>query len=104
MKKNKIVQDVSIHPLRKIFRTMRLIMLLILLGITQVHAGQVNSGALKITLKLNNSTIEKALFQIEKKTDLVFIYNKDLIDVNRNINLNIEDKGIDEQKLRNKIA
>ena len=95
MKKIKMVRDIQPYPLHKILMTMRIIMLLMLLGITQVHAGQVNTESYKITLNIKNSTIEKILFQIEEKTNYVFIYNKDLIDVNRLVNINSDGEDLD---------
>ena len=97
MKKNKSVREFQFIPLRKILMIMRLVMLLMLLGISQVHAGQVNSEAYnKISLKMKKSTIEQVLFKIEEKTNYVFIYNKNLINVNRLIDISVEGVSLDE--------
>ena len=91
-----MVMDIQPYPLQKILMTMRLLMLLMLLSIAQVHAGQVNTETSKITLNIKNSTIEKILFQIEEKTNYVFVYNKDLIDVNRLVNIKSKGEDLDD--------
>jgi TonB-linked SusC/RagA family outer membrane protein len=95
MKKNVTIRAEKYSPLCKLFMIMRLLMLLLLLSITQVYAGLVAVENHKITLKIENSTIEKALFRIEENTDYVFIYNKNIIDVNKLVNINVKDEKID---------
>jgi len=95
MKKNKTVGGFQYSVLRKILMTMRLTMFLILISIAQVNAGQVHSESSKLTLKIRNSSIENVLFEIEKKTDYVFVYSKDLIDVNRIVDVDVKEQDID---------
>jgi len=95
MKKNRTVGGYRYPILRKILMTMRLTMFLILISFAQANAGQIHSESSKLTLKIRNSSIENVLFEIEKKTDYVFVYSKDLIDVNRIVDVDVKEQNIE---------
>src|SRR5690554_4689202 len=84
------------HTMLKIFRMIRMTVFLILLGISQVFALESYSQATKITLKMSNTEFNKVLKEIEKKSEFFFIYNRDLIDVEQKVELNMENKSIYE--------
>ncbi|KQB38695.1 SusC-like TonB-dependent receptor [Flavobacterium aquidurense] len=48
----------------------------------------------KVTLELNNSTIEKVIETIEQKTDFRFIYKLNDIDLDRTISISVKDQPI----------
>ena len=50
----------------------------------------------RITLELNQATIQEALKKIESETDFYFLYNNSLINVNKVVDLNVRNKGIEE--------
>jgi iron complex outermembrane receptor protein len=49
----------------------------------------------KVSLKLNNKTVEKVIETIERQTDFRFIYNVDDVDVNRLISIRAKEENID---------
>ena len=93
MKKNKTLRERLYSPLKKILLIMRITIFLILFSIPQIHAAQVNSESAGLTLKIK-STIENVLFRIEEKTDYVFVYNKDLIDVNKLVDVDVKGENL----------
>jgi len=50
----------------------------------------------KITLNLKNVSIKDALKEIEKQSDFTFVYNDSKIDVNKTINIDVQDCSIEE--------
>jgi len=48
----------------------------------------------KVTLELNNSTIEKVIETIEQKTDFRFIYKLNDIDLDRTVSISVKDQPI----------
>ncbi|NOY95336.1 MAG: TonB-dependent receptor plug domain-containing protein, partial [Chlorobi bacterium] len=95
MKKKTTVGKTQWSILQKILITMRLTMFLVILGVSQVFAGQGFSQSSNLTLTLKNSSIENILFQIEEQSEYTFLYNKDLVDVKRRIDIDVKDKNID---------
>lgn len=80
----------------KMFRVMRLYLLFIALGLTQVFASVSYSQSVSMSLRMKNVSIEEVLNQIEKKTDFCFLYNKDVVDVNQKVNVVAEQKSVIE--------
>ena len=48
----------------------------------------------KITLRLKNVTVEEVLTNIEKQTNYRFLYNKDIVDVNRIVDISVRNERI----------
>jgi len=84
------------HTMLKILRMARLTVFLVLLGIAQVFALDSYSQSTKLTLKYSDIELEKVLKEIEKKSEFFFLYNKDLIDVEQKVAVNLEEKKITE--------
>ncbi|WP_372934771.1 STN domain-containing protein, partial [Mariniphaga sediminis] len=74
----------------------RLTAFLILVGMVQVFASESYSQETKLTLRFTNIELEKVLGAIEDKSEFFFLYNKDLIDVEQKVNVNLENKKITE--------
>ncbi|MCG6187643.1 TonB-dependent receptor [Maribellus maritimus] len=79
----------------KLFLKMKLTFLVVLLVVFQSFAE--NSLAQgKISVEYRNVTIEKILSELENHFELGFMYNKDLVDVGRKVDINMENATIDE--------
>lgn len=79
-------------PLFKIDLKVKLTTLLLLVAMFNVKA---NSFAqTKVSLKLNNTTVEKVIETIERKTDFRFIYNLKDIDLKRVVSIRANDESI----------
>lgn len=80
---------------RKIFRAMRISLFLILLSALQVLAGASYSQSTRLSLNLKNTTIKDVLFQIEEQSEFYFLYNSELIDVQRRVDVNVQNEKVD---------
>ncbi|SHL63910.1 iron complex outermembrane recepter protein [Flavobacterium chilense] len=72
---------------------LKLTTLLILVAMFNIR-GNTYAQKTKVTLELNNSTIEKVLETIEQKTDFRFIYKLNDIDLDRTISITVKDQPI----------
>jgi len=75
---------------------MRVTVFFLLLGIIQVSAINSYSQQSRISIKLSNVSLSDVLNEIEEHSDFYFLYNQDLIDVNRKVSLNAENQSIDK--------
>lgn len=82
--------------LGKIFRIMRLTVFLILIAIVQVFASKSFSQSTNLNLELKNTTVENVLLKIEEQSNFAFLYNKDLIDVQRKVDVQFKAANIEE--------
>ncbi|HEY4936398.1 MAG TPA: SusC/RagA family TonB-linked outer membrane protein [Puia sp.] len=94
MKKILTIESNSFHTIKKALFIMKLTFVFLLLGILQVSA-KVN-GQAKVSLKLNNVEIAKALRTIENQGDYRFLYNNNLKGIGTKINIDVSDAGIKE--------
>ncbi|WP_116787318.1 TonB-dependent receptor [Flavobacterium psychrotrophum] len=79
-------------PMFKIDLKLKLTTLFFLVAMFTVKAGTYAQG--KVSLDLNNSSVEKVIETIEQKTDFRFIYNISDIDLGRTISIKVKDKEI----------
>lgn len=76
----------------KLFVIMKLTLFFIVLSMCQVHAhGQGN-----ITLKLQQTSIDRVLNRIERSGEFRFLYNYDLKDLRQKVDLDVKNSGIRE--------
>lgn len=81
---------------KKTFLTMRISLFLILLSAFQALAGSSYSQNTRLSLNLNNTTIREVLGQIESQSEFYFLYNNQLIDVERKIDLDVKNEKIEK--------
>lgn len=72
---------------------LKLTTLLILVAMFNIR-GNTYAQKTKVTLELNNSTIEKVIETIEQKTDFRFIYKLNDIDLDRTVSISVKDQPI----------
>ena len=75
---------------------MRLTVLFLLIGIFQVSAVTGYSQQTRMTMSLKNTSLVEVLNEIENLSDYYFLYNQDLIDVDRKVSITVNDQKIDE--------
>ena len=92
MKKILTIGDWCPHAVKKVLLIMKLTFLLIFVAMLQVSANVNGQG--KVSLKLNQVEISKALNSIEKQGTYRFLYNSRLNAVSNKINLDVTDSGI----------
>ncbi|MDX9882222.1 MAG: TonB-dependent receptor [Prolixibacteraceae bacterium] len=71
-------------------------MLLILTTFGQLTASQGYSQTTLLNLNMKGVAVEDVLNRIEETTDFYFLYNKKIIDVERKVDVNIENKNVAE--------
>ncbi|HAZ03388.1 MAG: hypothetical protein A2W90_00015 [Bacteroidetes bacterium GWF2_42_66] len=78
----------------KIFLTMKLTFLLVLLGAIQLSASVYSQNA-KLSLDLKNRTVKEVLQVIEEQSDFRFFYNEQFVDLSRKVSVSSEDQNIE---------
>ncbi len=82
--------------LRKIWMTMKLMMVLFFLAITNLMASEAYSQSTKLTLQLKDATVREVLYKIEENSEFFFLYNGKLVDVDRKVSVEVNDQKISE--------
>lgn len=96
MKKTPMRENCYANPSRKILQTMKLTVFLFFLGFMQALAGNSLAQTTKLSLDVQNSSIESILQDIEKQSDFRFIYNKEKVDLDSRVNIRLQDKSVKE--------
>ncbi len=81
---------------RKIFALMRNLFIMILIIGLQAFSAGTYSQTTKISLNKKNSTVKEVLTAIENQTEFYFLYNSDLVDVQRKVDVTVSKSGINE--------
>lgn len=79
----------------KSLRLMKLTILFFMIGLMHVTAS-VYSQSTKLTLEMRNKKVVEVLDEIEKQSEFRFAYSSELIDMNRKVSVNLNDKKIEE--------
>jgi len=96
MKKNRIGLVCHDYLVKKNLRIMKLTAFLILLSFAQLLANNSHAQKTKLSVDLKNTSIEMVLLNIESQSEFKFIYNKEKVDVNSHVSIQIKDKSIKE--------
>jgi TonB-linked SusC/RagA family outer membrane protein len=80
---------------KKIFRIMKITVFLMMITVCQLWAVESYSQSAKISLKLEDAKIADALRAIEEQTEFYFLYSPKLIDVEREVNIDVENASVD---------
>ena len=81
---------------RKILRIMRITLFILLFGTFQVIAGAGYSQNARLSLHLRGASVKEVLGAIEAQSEYYFLYNSELIDVQRKVDLNVENETIEQ--------
>lgn len=97
MKKN-CTNGIYLHwyMLRKVFFVMKLTALIFLITSLSLMAGESYSQETRISLNMKNVQIKDVLLKIENNSEFFFVYNNQLIDVDRNVSINVNNEKISE--------
>lgn len=97
MKKNDFNESGGVfrHFLRENLLKMKLTLFCLLLSLVQLMANSGFSQSTRLTLEIKNARVEDVLMKIEEQTNLYFIYNRDVVDVNRLVNISCTDQKIE---------
>jgi TonB-linked SusC/RagA family outer membrane protein len=96
MKKKRIWVSESFCTLTKIWKTMRLSLFFVLLFVAQSWAIDSYSQQRRITMNLSDAKVIDVLNVIEDKTDFFFLFNQKLVDVERKVDVNVQQEKVEE--------
>jgi TonB-linked SusC/RagA family outer membrane protein len=80
--------------LYKLFLVMRITLILIIATTLSTLATVSYSQSARVSLNLRNVALKDALRAIENQSEFFFIYNNELVDVTRTVNINVKDQQI----------
>ncbi len=81
-------------PLLKLLLIMRMIVfLLFVAGLTATYANS-DAQTIKLNLNLNSGTVKDVIEEIERQTNLSFMYDNNVFKVDRPISINVENESI----------
>ena len=96
MKKNYLLKanELSIGFLIKLLRIMKISVFLLFICIFQVFADDSYSQTARLTLSMNDATVEQVLVEIEAQSEFYILYNHQLVDVSRRVDIEVSNKKI----------
>ena len=86
----------SYVPLKKILRTMKITLFIVLLSAMQIIANGVYSQNTRFNLAKESTTIENILNKIENQSEYYFLYNGKLVDVTQKVSIKIENQNLEK--------
>lgn len=95
MKKKVKCDVVPLNGISKLWRIMRLTVLITLIGLLKVSAN-VYSQQTKLSMSLENVSLEDAFRKIEDSSNFVFFYNAEQVELKQRVSLNADQKSIVE--------
>ena len=96
MKKNFDLWVCSHPSLKKLIMELKIAVLIVVLSVTNVFAERTYSQVTNVSLKMENATLEKVMDEIERQSEFYFIFNQKQIDVNRVVDIEVENKLISD--------
>lgn len=96
MKKSETVNGWFVHPLKKTFLIMRIVVFLLLAAFFQTQANSAYAQRTKLSLNHNQTSLEKVLDAIENQSEFFFLYNEKLVDVHRKVSIKAFDQRIED--------
>lgn len=81
---------------KQVLKMMKLTAFFLIFCVVQVLAGSAYSQGTQLTLNLKNSTVEDVLLKIEQQSNFVFLYNKDIVNVDQLTNIKVENASIED--------
>ncbi len=96
MKKNLKLVCLLLKQHRKKLIVMRNTVLILLISAFQVFATGSYAQTKKISLAMNDAAIRDVLYAIQKQSEFYFLYNSELIDVTKKVDITIEEEKVDQ--------
>ena len=78
----------------KLLLTMKISILLLLTCMLNTMAGNTYSQTVKVSLNMKNARVEEVLNEIEKKSEYYFLLNQKLVDINRRVDVIVENSSV----------
>ncbi|MCX6222335.1 MAG: TonB-dependent receptor [Bacteroidia bacterium] len=81
---------------KKIFMVMKITVFILLLTIGSTFAKSLYSQNTRLTLHLENATIQQIFDEIQKKSEFIIFYKDDQVDLNLHSNIDVENATVDQ--------
>src|SRR5664280_1452759 len=94
MKKNKPFGELFYRSLKKTLLTMRIAVILMILGILQARGNDAYSQKTRLSLNFSQTELVKVLDKIEEESGFFFLYNEKLLDTERKVSITEKDQLI----------
>ncbi len=94
MKKTKFSESIDQIWVSKPFKTMRLTLLIFIIAAHCVVGSESYSQNTQLSLNMQNAAVEDVLKQIENNSEFSFLYSNKLIDVQRKVNVSVDQEQI----------
>lgn len=94
--KKKLMNGVGMSNFLKVFKIMRISVFLILMFALQTWANSSYSQQTQVTLDRKNVKILDVLSELESSTNYYFLFNKDLVDIERIVSISAKQKKVKE--------
>ena len=75
---------------------MRMTLFLVLVFASQILANDLYSQQTKLNLNMSNASVGNVLDEIENQSEFYFLFNQNLIDMDRTISVSVKNKTIDQ--------
>ena len=96
MKKKRIRVPENLRVLFKLWKIMRLSVFFLLLFVAQTFATVTYSQQTRLTLKMQDAKVIDVLSKIEDESEFFFLFNQKLVDVERQVNVDVKNESIDK--------
>jgi hypothetical protein len=96
MKKKANYLPLWYHSCKKLLVIMRLTAVILLISTLQTFAVKSYAQSTRLSLNLTNTTVKQVLSQIESQSEFYFLYNSDLIDVDRTVSVSAKNERVDQ--------
>ena len=77
-------------------KVMRCILVLMLVTVFQAYAENSYSQEARLNMELNDVTVQNVLDEIESQSEFFFLFNRKLVDVDRKVEISIDNLDINE--------
>lgn len=84
------------HSLKKAYLIMRIAIIFFIAGVLQAGAIEIYSQNARLSLDFSDSELIKVLGNIEEKSEFYFFFNDKLLNIDRKVNINVNDEPIGE--------
>lgn len=85
-----------VSNMKQIFRIMKVTVVVLFVSVVSLWATGANSQSLKVSIQASQLSTKEIIAEIEKQTEYLFVYNKNEVDINRTISLNVVDESVSE--------
>ncbi len=82
--------------LKKLIMEFKIAILITVVSVSSVFATETYSQMAKVSLNMENKSLEQVMDEIERQSEFYFIFNQKHIDVNRVVSIDVQNKLIDD--------